>query len=85
MQKHLAIDRRVRILVQKSRGGVSTNRPHASLRVNRKSSFSGRVGFFCIFKGVFLKTTFTTNYCHIEGSNFRNFASMAIKFHKAIA
>ena len=82
MQKHLAIDRGVRILVQKSRGGggVSTNRPHASLRVNRKSSFSGRVGFFCIFKCVFLKTTFTTNYCHIEGSNFRNFASMALNF-----
>ena len=33
---------------------------------------------FHIFKCVFLKTTFTTNYCHIEGSNSRNFVSMAI-------
>ena len=29
------------------------------------------MGVFYIFKCVFLKTTFTTNYCHIEGSNSR--------------
>ena len=51
---------------------------------NRKSSFSERMGVFCIFKCVFLKTTITTNYCHIEGSNSRNFASVAITFHRAI-
>ena len=42
-------------------------------------------GVFCNFKCVFLKTTFTTNYCHTKGSNSRNFVSMAIKFHRAIA
>ena len=63
----------------------SISRIFPEIFFHRKSSFSGRVGFFSIFKCVFLKTTFTTNYCHIEGSNSRNFVSVAIKFHRAMA
>ena len=62
--------------LQNKTKNFSISRILPELFFHRKPSFGGRVGVFCIFKCVFLKTTFTTNYCHIEGSKSRNFVSL---------
>ena len=68
---------------------VNTRRIPANLYINRKLiKFSKRWRnqcFIVVFHKRIQKLYFRSKAFHTEGSNSRNFVSMAIKFHRAIA